>query len=208
MTLRAFLLAVLAFATPAFADPIRPFDRAHAVSFQIETGIGKCSATAVGPHTILTADHCVVNDGLMMLDIGDGNVVEVVSIVSDDKDHVLIRVKHRFKAWAYVRRSPLRMGEAVHYFGNPGEMTDILRVGRLIGLEDVMLPHPDTMQPWPQKDVQVYDFQAGGGDSGSGVFDQRGLLVAVVSATYSDRIRVALCLPLAFTREQWAEAAK
>lgn len=202
--MRSTILLALALVSGACgASPAT--DRVHPATFKIETGVGSCSAVAVGPHTFLTADHCVVNDGLRRVAVGEV-VVDVASIVADDRDHVLIRVDHRFKSWVQVRRSPIRQGEAVFIFGNPGNQTDLYRKGYFAGTEDVILNHPDTKADWPQSGALLFDLNIGRGDSGSGVFDERGLLVSVVSLSYRDNLPLAMGLPFGFSADEWKRA--
>ncbi len=201
----AMLVFVLMLSTACHAQ--FPFNRIDAATFRIETGLLHCSATAVGPHTLLTADHCVVNDGLRVLDI-DGKAVEVESIVADGRDHVLLRVKTRLDSWVLIRRAPLSVGEPVSFYGNPGNMRGMLRQGYFSGSQDLILAHPDTNKPWPQAGMQLFIMPSGGGDSGSGIFDANGLLVAVLSLEYRDRVSFTAALPFAFTAEQWADAQK
>ncbi len=65
----------------------------------------------------------------------------------------------------------------------------------------------DTGKDWPQRGM-LFDLPVGGGDSGSGLFDERGLLVTALSGTYYDRVGLTFCLPLAFTEAQWREARR
>ena len=52
---------------------------------------GHCSATAVGPHTLLTAGHCDLNTNKLTL--GE-EVVTILSVMPDGNDHVLYIVDH------------------------------------------------------------------------------------------------------------------
>lgn len=60
--------------------------------------------------------------------------------------------------------------------------------------------------------VTLYDLNIYFGDSGSGVFNSRGQLVAVVSVLYQQEdggyMKLMGSFPLAFTDKQWQEAGQ
>lgn len=66
------------------------------------------------------------------------------------------------------------------------------------------------VQTFDGNPVSLYDISGYFGDSGSGIFNSRGQLVAVVSVLYQQEDQAYMKLmgsfPLAFTEKQWREA--
>lgn len=168
-------------------------ERYHATTKQIQIGPGgKCSATAVGPNAILTAAHCFPSDVPLIL--VNGRVAKVLKFERDGKDHLLLKVDIGFKQYAR-RGPPAKVGETVCIYGNPGHLTDQFRCGMVSG-------------KW--EDSTLYDLASFHGDSGSGVFDRSGRLIAVLSGgisyinpANSVHFQLMRTLPLAFTAAQW-----
>lgn len=188
--IRAFLLAaVLALVGCATMQP------PSAMAFHIEMTHGSCSATAVGPHTLLTASHCF--EGGNALVRVDGKDIRPLAYVSDGFDHTLVTVDETFAAYADIGRSPAR-GVHVSYYGNPGPFLKLYRDGRVYG---------DTTLGG--KNVTLYGLNGFPGDSGSGLFDDQGRLVAVISFVFmmddGPRWQAMGSYPLHFTPEQWAK---
>ena len=65
--------------------------------------IGKCSGTAVAPHVLLTAKHCLV--GAQALSV-DGEYVAVKNVYLDDNDHALVVVDRTFTSYAEIGKEP------------------------------------------------------------------------------------------------------
>lgn len=164
--IRLYLRAVvvlLAFACVAcHAKPPYNLD----VTFEMETGLSQCGATAVGPHTVLTASHCLADVRVITL---DGLPYDVVSVTHDGADHALIRVEGTFKRWA-KRGDPAKVGDAVYFRGSPRGFTPLYRWGQVSG------HYTEAGDRFT-----LYDMQVAPGDSGSGVFNDDGELVGVVS---------------------------
>lgn len=197
------ILAVVALLCGGACQAQPPLERINKATFKIETGVGQCSGTAVGPHVLLTASHCVW-DGLRMVDIG-GNVVEVLSITRDGEDAVLLRVKHRFSSWMRIRRAPLRQGEDVFVVGNPNGLERMFRKGYVVGRMTLPTPQAFTREVKPM-DTILMELEATGGDSGGGIFDGNGNIACVLSGGYvlrEDFFRLTRCHPFKFTAEQW-----
>lgn len=74
----------------------------HLTIFSSE-GNGSCSGTAVGPHAVLTAAHCM--EHLEALDI-NGKEVRVQKVLRDGSDHAIALVDMDFKAWVVVAKEP------------------------------------------------------------------------------------------------------
>lgn len=168
-----------------------PLDTVRAVSLRLTFNNGVCSGTAVGPQLVLTADHCF-EKGSRLLAI-NGEEAHALKIVRDGRDHALVKVTTKFPRW--VRRQGVAYtSQRVRWIGNPAGEKSIYREGY------VSRALPDAV---------LIDAQVWKGDSGAGVFNQRGELVGVVSAMTGagPSFMFAVMYPLAFTKEQWREMA-
>lgn len=153
--------------------------QAHAVTYNITQkailGSGsKCSATAIGPHALLTASHCEAPTDLLQI---SGVPAHIIQRVRDEFDHTILLVDYTFPRFATVSLSdPLERGESVFVFGNPGRFTDIFRHGCVAGFESDDDPTAQVL----------FDLNGFHGDSGSAVFDEHGSVVDVISTITGD----------------------
>lgn len=155
-----------------------------------------CSGTAVGPHAILTAAHCL--EDVRQLSVND-EAVGIEDIQLDDSDHAIVLVTKEFYHYADIDPAPVQ-GDEVFIIGNPGALSDQYRHGYVSGFKEEM------GMTWT-----LYDLNGFFGDSGSGIFDMRGRIVGVISIEYTQiandtLMKVMGSLPFAFTKAQWAEA--
>jgi V8-like Glu-specific endopeptidase len=156
-----------------------------------------CSGTAIGPHAILTAAHCL--EDVKELSVND-QPVGIEDIQLDNSDHAIVIVTKAFDHYAQLDSDPVQ-GQEVFIIGNPGRLVDQYRHGYVSGFKAEM------GMTWT-----LYDLNGFFGDSGSGIFDMNGRVCGVISIEYtqlgSDTLmNVMGSLPLAFTRAQLAEAA-
>ena len=160
-----------------------------ALRIVMENG-GVCSATAVGRNVLLTADHCL--DGTRIISI-NGREAYALKIVRDGKDHALVRVTAKFSRWARMGAAP-EQGDRVRWIGHPSGMDRIYREGYVVGDDSGMT---------------MVDARAFGGDSGSGLFDDRGRLIGVLSGIRRWQTRQGFSMqmvaayPMAFTADDW-----
>lgn len=162
---------------------------------------GSCSATAVGPHALLTATHCLTASDTIQVD--DKEAI-VDSIISDPVDHSIYLLSGiEFKEYADVAEGvQLSQGEHFFMFGNPGDLTDIYREGYVAGFNDKDgdddSAFPDIFRFLPnifsfnrnkandkphrnKPHIILFDFAGFFGDSGSALFDDDGRIVAITS---------------------------
>jgi V8-like Glu-specific endopeptidase len=132
-------------------------------TLRIETQNAICSATAIGPQTLRTATHCLGT----LLQTVEGRPVRVVRVVDRQNDHADVVVAGvRFLHWAHLGPVP-KQGDRLRWWGNPLGEPDMYRQGYVSKVRD---------------DAIFVDATVCHGDSGSGLFNDAGQLVGVLSA--------------------------
>lgn len=167
-----------------------PFEAVNPATVKIKTGDGTCSATYIGPSTVLTAKHCIDADaGVLAI---DGERAGYALLADDGKDHVMLRVTRKSLQWA-ARGDKPKVGDEVFKRGNPLGLDDVLLVGRVAG--------------WLKDGSMLVDATGFKGDSGSALFDRKGRIVGVVSAMGgSGPFYLMIAFPMQFTEQDWQAA--
>lgn len=134
---------------------------------------GVCSGTAVGPNKVLTAGHCIRDDVLVMV---SGNAATVTNTAKVGPDAVELTLSGvHFDRWANHGKPML--GAKVRWIGNPMGEPGVYREGYIAKVTDKGIVIVATLCK---------------GDSGSGLMNDRGQVVGVVSAmTKGWRVRNA-----------------
>jgi V8-like Glu-specific endopeptidase len=194
-----------------------PITKAHGATLQIGQQIISeqkiCSATAIGPHAVLTATHCEVASDYLAIREGEGDY-KILGRIRDGNDHTIYLVSGAaFKDFApVVLTDPLAINEDVFTFGNPGEWEDIFQRGYIAGTQAdhsvaaaLAGGSPDTI---------LFSVQAYKGESGAAVFNSAGQVIAVISfddlqidKDDGERIGFAAALRFAFTQADIDKAA-
>lgn len=176
------LLVVLGLSLPAFA--ISPaIIKAHKASYQIGQATiaegSRCSATAIGPHALLTATHCELpTDDLYIR--GEDGPFTVIARIRDGQDHSILLLKGvTFADYVEVDQKSLQVTDDVFTIGNPGDWQDIYQKGYVAGLKVDRSMAAAMGEGEPDK--ILIDIQAFPGESGAGIFNTSGILVAVLS---------------------------
>jgi hypothetical protein len=173
------------------------------------TGPSGCSATAIGPHALLTASHCEKPDGFVTVDGEKG--VPIVKVIRDGDDHSILFLEPKSVRFLYTARfvnRPLKVGEFVFIWGNPGDsgvqFVAILRTGKF-----------EAQNIFKNRITDVFDLACEHGDSGSAIFDINGNIVDVLSIggslsipNYGDVGNATGALRVKFPPEVFEEAAK
>lgn len=162
---RVLLMAVLALGGCAPANQEASVKAATAV---IETPLaGGCSATYIGPRLLLTASHCImVDSGPIAI---NGKVGNIVSARHDGQDMAVVVVDIASPVWAKVGK-PAGQGDRLFFYGHASGFDALLRRGYVTGFHEGRT---------------LVDMTIGKGDSGAGVFNERGEVVGVVSSIFS-----------------------
>lgn len=205
-----FAAAVLAFvaATPVHNAPAHNamYERAQATTHVLQEvdivmGETKCSATAVGPHALLTASHCEHPFDLITVDTETMQIV--VHPMRDNLDHTIYIVDKSFSVWAKIAAEPPQQGDEFFYFGNPGVYKRYMRKGYIAGFDLTSLNINQIAL-----DVNGYY-----GDSGAALFNENGEIVSIFSQlqTQHDELNAAkFCYawPFNFSSAQLDRAAQ
>lgn len=162
---RVLLLAVLALTG---CIPVDQEARVKAATAVIETPLaGFCSATYIGPNIVLTASHCIlVDSGPIAI---NGKAGKIISARHDGSDIAVLVVDIPSTAWAKVGRRA-KQGDRLFFYGHASGFDRLLRRGYVIGFYDKRT---------------LVDMMVGRGDSGAGVFNERGEVIGVVSSVFS-----------------------
>lgn len=152
-----------------------------------------CSATAVSPTTLLTAEHCFVKGSKPNEILINGKSAVVLSYEFDGNDNALIVVNLFNKDWLRLKPNSMEVGEDVYFFGNPPEFDRLLRKGYVAGRKPTGL--------------SVLDINGWFGDSGAGIVDSNGYIVGVINSIFLiDLFTVMGSEQLRFTTEQYKKA--
>ena len=123
-----------------------------------------CSGTKTGPAELTTAKHCVSGYALKLV---NGVAVSVAGIRYKGEDEAVVTLsKPMFKAWAKRGPTP-NPGDRVRYWGTPLGIPNVYREGIVVAVTDKVI---------------AADLRVCHGDSGAGLFNDRGEMVGVVVA--------------------------
>lgn len=155
-------------------------------------GDGSCSGTAIAPHGVLTATHCLKGEKSIA---ADGGPLTIKRRIDDGNDHTLLIVAQAFNAHAQIAPMP-GAGHDIHLSTNPGQLRDLYASGTVAGNY-----HGDVLLNLP-----IYF-----GDSGAAVLDSQSRIVGVISgvrviADQGVSVSWGEAKPFRFTAAQWREA--
>jgi hypothetical protein len=147
-----------------------------------------CTAYAIAPHVLLTAEHCNLPVDVVLVDptgVIDHNTANqsvfahaIAEKVYDHKDHMLLVVPNEtFKDTVIYDPSTYRVpiqGEEAYSWGNPNGIRDQYRQGYVMGIVNESVPNvnEDTPDNAPVYPMYLFNWFAMGGDSGSVVFSK------------------------------------
>ena len=176
-------LAILCISLPVFGQS-PAIVKAHKASYQIGqvtlSDKSVCSATAIGPHALLTATHCELPSEALYIRDAEGSPAEVVARIRDGQDHTILLLKGvTFADYVTVDQKAIHVTDDIFTIGNPGGWKDIYQKGYVAG---ILIDHSMEAAMGEGKPPELLiDIQAFPGESGAGIFNTDGVLVAVLS---------------------------
>ena len=176
-------LAILCISLPVFGQS-PAIVKAHKASYQIGqvtlSDKSVCSATAIGPHALLTATHCELPSEALYIRDAEGSPAEVVARIRDGQDHTILLLKGvTFADYVTVDQKAIHVTDDIFTIGNPGGWKDIYQKGYVAGLELDESVEAALGGGSPAK--VLIDIQAFPGESGAGIFNTDGVLIDVLS---------------------------
>jgi hypothetical protein len=152
---------------------------AHMITMLDEDGfrLGVCTATAVGPHAFLTAEHCSENGKAKMVTFDLATEKHRIYAASfDNRDHMLILVGGTaFTNYLPITQGVPKLGETVTIYGDGRmEYPPIPKYGKIFDcgdFSDIDNAAGET----------CYSLHVIPGDSGSAVYNTKGEIVGLVT---------------------------
>lgn len=163
------------------------FPGARDAAVKVANGYGHGSGTVISPDTILTAAHVVQDGETLDVEFADGRTAKATVIWRDEvSDAALMKLAVPEKHWASVDCKPLKMGDRVFTFGNPGFLRFVLTDGIVSGIETMGMQKASLPQGMPVEIEPMIVVSADWepGDSGAAVFDQKGRVRGLVSIVF------------------------
>ena len=165
---------------------------AHRTTHQISEasivgGRHNCSGTAIAPHAILTASHCEQPTDTLAVD-GPKGVMMIQGVERDGYDHTIYEVSGTFKNFSEFSDTPLRVGDNVFIFGNPGQESDVLRKGYVAREPEKATSLLAEIMSGGVDRPYVFDLNGFFGDSGSAVFNEDGKIAGIISMIASQAV--------------------
>lgn len=183
----------------------------HMLNFQTANNkdFGECTGTAVGPHAILTAEHCndrYTGKGTQILLDESMRHYHILGAIGDNQDHVIFLLdgpplKNFVDISKLVDVAPPRPGEHLVIYGDGmREFPPKRRDGKV----DLLEQEEDSSDVDADLGMTYYTMEVIPGDSGSAVFGEDGRIVGII--TYSTECTThhsegSAGFPLAYSRQ-------
>lgn len=183
------LTLLLVGCTPRLKPEPKPIDMtpqrraSHMVEyFKYGRPTGLCTATAIGPHALMTANHCDADGSAkeIQLDLALTKF-HIQKILHDNRDHDIYLIDGQpLRDFVEYKVRLAKMGEHVHFYGNgEGEYPSHREDG-------VRIPFEDPSEIDQSEGISQFDILVRHGDSGSAKFADDDSIVAVTTYLWTD----------------------
>ncbi len=165
----------------------------HMIVFLDKDGVGRrqCTATAIGPHAILTAEHCndaedeKAQNDTVTLDLSSTHY-HLLAKTMDHRDHVIYLLdgpafKNFLEPSSLVNVRAATAGEKVFMYGDGKEYFPPRRVD---GVVDVARQIADVSDVDQDQQLRYYTLTVLDGDSGSAVYGEDNRVLGVITYGY------------------------
>lgn len=175
---KALIVAALVLLTTfAYSAPSPAVTKARKTVHTITFEAGKCSATAVAPHMILTATHCTHPAEALTV---DGKDYIIVLIFSDSNDHSLVLIANGDVGFTDIAgiatpQAQPEPGDAVFMWGAENSSGIMFRAGYVAG------PRTDG-----KRHGTLYQLDSFFGDSGAAIFNSDGQIIGLLYGIEDD----------------------
>jgi hypothetical protein len=152
----------------------------HGISFKDQGAeeVGECTGTAVGPHAILTASHCILSAKTSLLSIDYApEIHELLDVSTDGRDHVILLLDGApFTTYERVDASDsLLIGDTVTLYGIGGSnYPPVPKFGKVVDCEDPSDVDADAKE-------FCFTIPTIPGDSGAAIYNTKGQIVGIVT---------------------------
>jgi|GEM_PF-1706543 len=216
LTVALVAVALLLPAKPAHKNKLHPHitppsqvtkeQRAtHFIEFQDERnyGVSVCTATAVGPHSILTAEHCLKNGDATQLTIDYTLETHfILAVAGDGRDHVLLLIDGSpFRNIEPINSGTAQLHDVLTIYGDGGALyPPVPKYGRAVNCLDPSDIDEDA-------GILCTTLPVIGGDSGSAIYNSKGEIVGLVTYAVAEAPYTNIGFSLNFTPKEIAQAA-
>src|ERR1022692_2192877 len=179
----SLILTVVIACTPVFAMPKHPestaqrkaahqivFETTHTEDGVVEIGKALCTASAIGPHALLTATHCDAGETTLQVD-HELITRTILGRITDGEDHTIFLIDGPAYKDTMGRFYSTQdtIGDKVFMYGDGGRMyPPMYRTGYRMGSE--VMEAGDVPEGMPIGELYIFDMNIVGGDSGSAIY--------------------------------------
>lgn len=164
--------------------------------------IGYCTATAIGKHALITAEHCVIEGNekayFLNVDMSTRNY-KILAVGGDGRDHVILLLDGPSFTNLLSVSEPksTAVGTPVYMYGDGGREYPARK------LEGKITNCTDPSDVDADQGMVCFSLPVIGGDSGSLVYDAAGNVVAIITYGYKndDGSKTAIGFKLDFDSE-------
>lgn len=162
----------------------------HLITFLDKNGKDDttCTATAIGPHALLTALHCDEDGSSKVLKVDlSMTKYHILTGITDNRDHLILLLdgpefKNLVKEESLISPAPPRVGEKYFAYGHGN---DYVFARQYSGVLDTERTAEEVSDVDLAEEARYFTIPAIGGDSGTAIFGSDGRIVGLISYSTS-----------------------